>query len=198
MSEQTPNSPEPDDPTTPSEIVHEVAEALPIDLKPEDRVKVLETVQTVVESSYHSGPLPSAAQLREYEDVLPGAADRIIRMAENQVAHRQTIESEIVHAGIEDQKQERAERRIGQIFGLLIGLFVIGCGTFSVIKGFPISGTTLGASGVVGLVSVFVIGRRTESQDHEGEETDHTKKMSEREEVEIDSDSLPDGNQKVG
>lgn len=35
-----------------------------------------------------SGPLPSPEDFREYEDVLPGAADRILGMAEYQLRHR--------------------------------------------------------------------------------------------------------------
>ena len=35
-----------------------------------------------------SGPLPSPDAFREYEDVLPGAADRILGMAEFQLHHR--------------------------------------------------------------------------------------------------------------
>ena len=35
-----------------------------------------------------SGPLPSPDDFREYEDVLPGAADRILGMAEFQLHHR--------------------------------------------------------------------------------------------------------------
>ena len=34
-----------------------------------------------------SGPLPAPDDLRQYEDILPGSADRILRMAENQQQH---------------------------------------------------------------------------------------------------------------
>ena len=39
----------------------------------------------------HSGPLPSPADMEHYERALPGAADRILAMAEQASAHRQQM-----------------------------------------------------------------------------------------------------------
>ena len=36
----------------------------------------------LAKTEYHSGPLPRASEFAEYEEVLPGAADRILCMAE--------------------------------------------------------------------------------------------------------------------
>src|SRR5262245_30403851 len=41
----------------------------------------------------HQGPLPTPEAFERYNRVLPGAADRILRMAERQAAHRQDLES---------------------------------------------------------------------------------------------------------
>ena len=40
----------------------------------------------------YSGPLPSAGALAQYEKAVPGAADRIMTMAERERAHQRTIE----------------------------------------------------------------------------------------------------------
>lgn len=40
----------------------------------------------------HQGPIPSPEAFAAYERVLPGAADRILKMAETQSAHRQGLE----------------------------------------------------------------------------------------------------------
>ena len=45
------------------------------------------------ESSSFSGPLPPPVMLREYNEVQPGMADRIVAMAEKQSAHRLEIEN---------------------------------------------------------------------------------------------------------
>ena len=46
-----------------------------------------ETQQTI-----YQGPLPSPEDFAAYERVLPGAADRILKMAETQATHRQGLE----------------------------------------------------------------------------------------------------------
>lgn len=40
------------------------------------------TSSAVVMSAGYSGPLPPASEFKRYDEVLPGAADRIIKMAE--------------------------------------------------------------------------------------------------------------------
>jgi uncharacterized membrane protein len=49
---------------------------------------VVQHIQTL-----HQGPLPRPEDFEAYEQVLRGAADRILRMAEKQAAHRQDLES---------------------------------------------------------------------------------------------------------
>lgn len=49
--------------------------------------------------------------------------------------------------------------RLGQIFGLIIGLAALLAGTFCAYHEQQIAGSFIGAGGVVGLVSVFVLGR---------------------------------------
>jgi uncharacterized membrane protein len=47
-------------------------------------------------STRFSGPLPSPATLHEFEQVLPGLAERIVRMAEQEAEHRRLIERRLV------------------------------------------------------------------------------------------------------
>lgn len=46
----------------------------------------------VIQHQSFSGPLPRPEDFAEYDRVLPGAADRILKMAENQATHRQGLE----------------------------------------------------------------------------------------------------------
>ena len=62
-----------------------------------------------------AGPLPPPEAFQRYEEILPGAAERILKMAEKQAEHRQRLEEKIVNAEIRDA-------RLGLIFGFLIGL----------------------------------------------------------------------------
>jgi uncharacterized membrane protein len=44
------------------------------------------------ERRHYQGPVPRPEDFAAYERVLPGAADRILKMAENQATHRQAME----------------------------------------------------------------------------------------------------------
>ena len=48
-------------------------------------IPVSQIVQTV---ALTTGPLPPPEQLAQYEQIIPGAADRILRMTENNSDHR--------------------------------------------------------------------------------------------------------------
>lgn len=111
-----------------------------------------------------TGPLPPPSILEQYNRILPSAADRILSMAEREQEHRHKMQEKLVDSQILDVKQERSERRLGQIFGLVIGVVAILAGAVTIISGEStaesVAGGLLGSSGVAGIVSVFVLGRR--------------------------------------
>ena len=116
---------------------------------PENK-KELEKLLIAVSQEF-AGPIPPPSMMKQYEETLPGSADRILKMAENQSEHRQWIEKKKLSFS-------NREVHIGQMLGFLIGVFAIVTGGYAVLNGAPISGGFIGTAGVVGLVSVFVIG----------------------------------------
>ena len=58
--------------------------------------KIVHQELLVASHELFSGPLPHPEHLREYENILPGSADRVIRMAEDQAKHRQSLEQTVV------------------------------------------------------------------------------------------------------
>lgn len=66
----------------------------------------------------YSGPIPHPKHLKQYEELVPGAADRLICMAENQANHRQKEEDKIVNAEIINKNR-------GQIFGFILMLICL-------------------------------------------------------------------------
>lgn len=64
--------------------IKEVIESLP----EEQKLEVLGKATSI--SLSYSGPLPHPADLEEYERILPGAADRILSMAEKEQALRES------------------------------------------------------------------------------------------------------------
>lgn len=103
--------------------------------------------------SLHIGPLPAPETLAAYDNILPGAAERVIAMAERQAAHRQMLEKTVVKGG-----SRRANA--GLVLGFLISLAFLAGSVFLIQAGHPVPGTALGTVDVVGLATVFVIGKR--------------------------------------
>lgn len=73
------------------------------------------------QSVSYSGPLPPAAEFERYNVALPGAAERILALAEKETEHRHGAEDLLV------QEEVRASRT-GQKFA-----FVLGIGSLAVI-----------------------------------------------------------------
>ena len=109
------------------------------------------TVQLGVQR--YSGPIPPAAELEHYEHIHPGLADRIVQMAEREQAHRHSFDAETM-------RRDFNEGRLGQIFALVIGVTAILVGGVCALNGANLTGSIIGGGGVIGLVSVFVYGRR--------------------------------------
>src|SRR3989338_3375865 len=61
----------------------------------------------LVQHQEFSGPLPPPEVLRQFDQVVPGAAERIIKMAEQQFAHRTELEKKVIDSDIRQSKQDR-------------------------------------------------------------------------------------------
>ena len=103
-------------------------------------------------ASYSSGPLPPADQIRAYEEVLPGSADRILSMAERQQEHRQSLEKVTV---------EGAANRSwwGMRLGFVIAVIVVGIGAGAIFTGHALAGFAVIIAQTAILAGVFVYGR---------------------------------------
>lgn len=104
-----------------------------------------------------SGPVPHPSILQGYENIVPGAAERILSMAEQDAAHQRGIESRVL-------AESAAEVKRGQIFGLLIGLSAFATCIVAIFLGSEKTAMVIGGSTVVGLVTVFVTGRVMENK----------------------------------
>lgn len=116
------------------------------------------TVSAEIQTASFSGPMPPPAILAEYEKIVPGAAERILIMAESSMKHQHEYD----HAILKVSKQQLAR---GQIFGFLIGLSAIGASVYSATIGYPWLAAILGGTTVVGLVTAFVVGRVVKSRE---------------------------------
>ncbi len=64
-------------------------------LRPEKQQEAERVVGMILHKS-HSGPLPPPEDLAHYDAICPGAADRIITMAESNMEHRQSMEKTLI------------------------------------------------------------------------------------------------------
>ena len=124
-----------------------------ISAKPQSPVSPPPKREVTVAAAHFAGPLPPPEVFRQYDQILPGAAERILQMAERQANHRQSLEAKLVDA-------ECRDGLLGLIFGLVIGLATILGGFYCIVQGFQLSGTALGLSGLTGLVGTFIYGSR--------------------------------------
>jgi len=96
-----------------------------------------------------AGELPSAETIEAYENVLPGAADRILAMLEHQAEHRMTMERTVVQAAARTE-------RLGQLLGLGLVLTVFLIATRLITNDHEIPGTLLAITDLGLLVAVFL------------------------------------------
>lgn len=119
----------------------------------------------------YSGPLPPPAMLRGYDDVLPGAADRIVSLVERQQEHRHAMETQHLVGS------QRAETR-GMIAAVAIAVFVSGGGMVLAWNGRELAGLVSVIAPLTALVSVFVIGRLKQSADQSAKRAEIDKALA--------------------
>ncbi|WP_323862883.1 DUF2335 domain-containing protein [Xenorhabdus szentirmaii] len=102
--------------------------------------------------STFQGPFPPPKLLKEYENTLPGAAERVFALTEKEQNHRHEIDDKVVNGGISKDKR-------GQWMGFGLALLIL-CGAFYFAnKGEIGFASLLVTLDLVGLVAVFVLGR---------------------------------------
>jgi len=115
----------------------------------------VEKTTVVSAGRFRSGPLPAPEEFAQYEQVLTGSAERLMRQFEIQSDHRRSLESQVVGSNIAN------ERRGMNIGGVLAGMFIVG-GFAAVMTGHDVAGyAAIGwaAAQISGTYIVTLIGR---------------------------------------
>jgi len=115
-------------------------------------------VQSITSSSMYQGPIPPPDMLRDYEGVLPGSAERILRSMEQQSEHRQDLEKA-------DTTSFILTRSRGQLIAGGLCLSAIIGGVVMASFGNPIAGSIMSAAVVLPVCGVSLLspylGRRS-------------------------------------
>jgi uncharacterized membrane protein len=98
------------------------------------------------------GPIPPPEILVQYNEAVPDAAERILKMAETQLEHRISIEKQVIDSNCKAQQR-------GPIYGLLVCLAAIGGGVYLVHTGKDAAGLASVLTPLAGIVAVFVYGK---------------------------------------
>lgn len=120
-------------------------------LPDEQRAQAVRITHQQLEISQSPWPPPDI--LERYEQVMPGSADRLIKMVEQEAEHRRALETKQLN-------REIRETCTGQWMAFLIGIFTIAAGAYTALQGAEWPGALMGSGGVIGLVAVFIYGRR--------------------------------------
>lgn len=138
--------------------------AVPDELKtilaglPEEQRKAILGIWISVKRSSFSGPIPHPEILAGYNNAVGNGAERVLGMAERQSAHRISLEEQVI-------KEELRQSRRGQTFGFLLGIIGMAISAFMAYTGHDTVATIFGSTTIVGLVTVFVVGRKLQEKD---------------------------------
>lgn len=108
--------------------------------------------------SIHQGPLPAPEQLAQYDSICSGLADRIVKMAESQIQHRQELEKKAVYTNANNA-------RLGVIFAFIICIAAIASGTYVIVSGHEILGFAEYIIAISSLIGVFVYGKKANQKE---------------------------------
>lgn len=130
------------------------------EIKDDKKQKILHILKatSVTKSSSFMGPIPPPEILEGYNSVVKNGAERIITLAEKQSSHRMQLEDHAI-------KEELRQSRLGQIFGFILGFTGILCATALSFFGHEAVAGTFGSVTIIGLVTVFVIGKKAQKEE---------------------------------
>ena len=101
---------------------------------------------SVIEAASFSGPLPPPSMFRSYEEILPGAAERILTIVEQEQRHRMGWEEHAL-------KASTYETRRAQWMGTTLAAICIAASVFLAIYGQPAVASIVGGVTALGVLT---------------------------------------------
>jgi uncharacterized membrane protein len=123
----------------------------------QQRVLSMVMVQSEHSMVAYSGPIPPVEDLERMERVVPGMANRVLVMAEEQQRHRHTLEKQVVPAQLKQSGR-------GQTFAFLLGLAGITGSVWLGLAGATAVACTLATVSIGTLAVTFLVGKNRERE----------------------------------
>lgn len=117
-----------------------------------EQVKREVLVEALLASKF-SGPLPPAKELKAYDLVLPGLAERIVSMAERQSQHRMELEKVVIEGDV-----KRANW--GLFLAALIAFGSLGASVYLALNERETTATALVGTSLIAVVGAFIYGSK--------------------------------------
>ena len=129
-----------------------------------------QVIATQTVTHYH-GAVPHPDILRGFDDIVPGAAARLIKLAEDESEHRRKLESQSLEANIITQQNQLAlgetqqkyvfrSDLVGQVFGLLVCLSSIASAIYLGINGHDWLAGVIAAIPTAALIKAFALSKK--------------------------------------
>ena len=114
-----------------------------------------------------SGPLPHPATLREYDEIVPGAAKEIIQSFTAEGNHRRARELREVAMCEDWARADIGLQKRGQILGFIIAVIGVGGGLYVAATGSPAAGAAVSSVSLAAIVLAFLRQRQMGSAEPE-------------------------------
>lgn len=110
-----------------------------------------------VQQEHYSGPLPHPEALARYDEIVPGAAERIIKMAENEMAHRHDMETRMT-------KNSIRTTYLGIIFAFLSVIILSASVAYALYRGFDTVAGSIAVGSIAAVAGVFIFFKTKQSK----------------------------------
>jgi len=114
---------------------------------------------TVTGMAVRSGPLPDPEILAGYEKVMPGAAERIFKMAETEQHERHLM-------AYREHRVKSVATLLGQILAFLMGMTGIVGGVYLVARDKSLAGFSVFITSLAALCAVYLYNRHDQQSDN--------------------------------
>ncbi|QDV53684.1 DUF2335 domain-containing protein [Gimesia fumaroli] len=145
-----------------------------IDTQSVSTADVYYTSTTKATSLLKVSPYPDPEDLRRYEEIHPGAADRIFKLAEQEQANRHDLKKLLYSAQCEEMKRVHESDAHARNSAVLVSIVLAGSAVLIAIWGnswsSAVIGSIIGAGSIASVVKSFMNGRSSPSDDDDDEQ----------------------------
>ncbi len=114
---------------------------------------------SVSQHKMYSGPVPDPDSLAKYEQISPGFADRILKMAEKEQEERIVTQRQVIEAEKEFNFRELNNFKRGQIFALIAVFLIVLMCIYAFNLGYGKEARDIAIAVIASVAGIFITGR---------------------------------------